>query len=414
MLSLVFSVAVSMASLDGDHRVEPARFGDFGAYWVAGRCLVEGRDCHDPRQVELVAARQDVHQAFVTWNPPWALLPFALLALLPFPAAALVWTGLSAALVAWVGIVVGRRWGLSDFWSVVLSITFVPVGACLGISQLSILVLAGVVGYREFCRQDKPILGGACLALASIKPHLVALVWIAAALAGTWRQRVFVLSGMTLTIAFASSAVLMLEPRALANYALAVANPSPTFPTNYFSAAPAMWLRWVVEECFHKSGWVWISYVPITVGMIAIAWMAARKAVDDDRLFDRALVLSSVAAPYSWLYDHAILLPAYLSIWSVIRERKVKTVALATAAVAIEIGFAVAIGMRAPESWYFPVPLLLAALLFATRTLRTTNRDEEEGKWEPGDATSVTGGCDRSSQNEAGRQPIAVRCPIRN
>ena len=79
--------------------------GDMRSYWIAARCALAGFDPYRPGNLDAMAGTATA--AFV--YPPITLVPFSLLAQLPFAAAAGVWIGIKIALLA-VLVVTWRGW----------------------------------------------------------------------------------------------------------------------------------------------------------------------------------------------------------------------------------------------------------------------------------------------------------------
>ena len=158
-------------------------FGDFIAFWSAGRAALEGHAA----QVHDVATVGAYHQmavpgvAFVApWNsPPTFLLIAAGLAALPYPVAALVFLGMGAA----VYFVAARKLAPE---AMIFAATLPAALYHLGTVQTGLLI-AGVSGLALHWLDRRPLLGGALVSVLAIKPHL-ALLWpLLLALSGRWR-----------------------------------------------------------------------------------------------------------------------------------------------------------------------------------------------------------------------------------
>lgn len=365
LVALLMSATIGGGSEAGR---SPARFGDFGAYWVAARCVIEGRNSRDPSEVEMVARREGIHQTFVTWNPPWALLLLVPFALLPLELGALFWLATNILLVIGAAVLWGRRTGLRAFPSVVLGITFVPVAVCLGFSQLSILVLAGVVAYWTLSQAGRPFLSGLALFAATTKPHLVTLVWILVFFNGSFKSRAYTLLGLGSTLTASLAVLLIWRPESIGDYFQSLSHPSASAPTNFVSATPAAWLQWFMEVIyFHWSEshlrMHWIAYLPVLVVAPLMAMAAVRRPIDD-RLFESALVLSILLLPYGWHYDQVLLLPAYLSLCGrAFRSRDVMNMSLLLAGmVAFELGSGGMLATRTPERYFVVWPVVFCLI----------------------------------------------------
>jgi alpha-1,2-mannosyltransferase len=170
-------------------------FGDFIAFWSAGRAVLDGQ-AHRVHDVDLIAqyhqqAVPDV--AFVApWNSPPTFLPIAaLLALLPFPLAALVWLTGSGALY----VSAARKLAPG---SLLFALTLPAALYHIGSVQTGLWV-AGVSGLALYWLDKRPRVAGTLVALLAIKPHL-AVLWPLFLLL-TQRWRAFVAAALS-TIAF--------------------------------------------------------------------------------------------------------------------------------------------------------------------------------------------------------------------
>lgn len=381
---LVLSMWALISGPVEGHNPPPARYGDFGAYWVAGRCLLEHRNWYDPEEVDALARREKIHQAFVTWNPPWTLLLLSPLALLPFEAAALLWASINASLATGVAILWGRRKGLSAFASTTLGITFVPVAVCIGFSQLSILVLASATAYWILSRAGRPFWAGFALLAATTKPHLVSLVWILMVFHGPPRFRAYSWIGLAVAMAATLVAMTFWRPESLLNYCDAVRDPTESAPTNYIAATAPAWVQWAVESAWNESSGSdvrlhWIAYVPLLIAAPVMARVALRRS-STDRLFETALVVSVLLLPYGWHYDQTLLLPAYLSLCAAVAvpasgmDMSLSCGGLA----AFEAGSAAMLMLRTPEKFFFVWPVLFSVAWHSTPARESSQPAVEE------------------------------------
>lgn len=378
IVGLGIALSAGSPALKGDGT---ARFGDFAAYWVAGRAFWEGESPVDPTVVEQIAEREKLSQAFVVWNPPWFLAAIAPFSLLPFDVAAVGWCALNVALAVRVGLLLGARIGLSEFWSVVLTMTFVPIGICLGMSQWTILVLAGVVGYDHFRRTGRPVRAGVCLALASFKPHLVPIVWIAALLVGPWRERVRVWSAFVMTIGLTTALLVGARPALWTWFIHAWAHPAPSDPTRYFSATVPRWLQWLAEHSTGASSLPWVALMPFLVIALVILIRVLRGWNIDSLSLGDALLLSLLVVPYGWHYDQALLLPTYLLLAGVAFRSAHHPTWIGAALVAWELLFVALLWTRADESLFVVGLVGLAAIrVFAQHDFQMGNFGDASAK----------------------------------
>jgi alpha-1,2-mannosyltransferase len=160
-------------------------FGDFIAFWSAGRAALDGFAA----QVHDLALIGRYHQAAVPgvayiapWNsPPTFLLIAALFALLPYPAAAMAFLGVSGAIYLYAA-----RKLVPDTRLLIFAVTLPAALYHLGTVQTGLLV-AGISGLALVWLDRRPLRAGALIGLLVIKPHLAILWPFMLAFSGRWR-----------------------------------------------------------------------------------------------------------------------------------------------------------------------------------------------------------------------------------
>ena len=160
-------------------------FGDFIAFWGAGRAAIEGAapQVHDPLVLQSYQ-REAVPglPVLAGWNsPPTFLLIATVLGALPYPVAALVWLGVGAALYIFAASKI-----LTDRRALIFALTLPAALYHIGSIQTG-LVIAGASALALCWLDRKPLAAGAIIAMLAIKPHM-ALLWpIFLAATGRWR-----------------------------------------------------------------------------------------------------------------------------------------------------------------------------------------------------------------------------------
>lgn len=182
-------------------------FGDFIAFWSAGRLALEGEVAavNDADAILAMSREAVPNQAgYFPWrNPPPFLLVVTPLAALPYAAAAVAFLLASAALFA-----VGLRLLLPDRRALVFPLASPTFVFHLGSVQLTPLV-TGLHALAFNWLDRRPIAAGAAIAALAVKPHLAVLWPLALVCQGRWR--VFV-SAATFAIGFAGLAALVFGP----------------------------------------------------------------------------------------------------------------------------------------------------------------------------------------------------------
>jgi len=177
---------------------------DFRAFYSAGQMLLAGVgvDFYDPMtqyswQSKFVEMSSPA-QLLVFLNPPFVAIPFALVAMLPMPAAYLAWAIVNVTLLAIVCYLLveiladaGHR---AQYAVLVLTLLFLPVIVTLMQGQLSFLLMIGVLmSWRAF-QAGKELESGLWLGLLLVKPQLA----LVPALVMLWQRQWRALAGLTL------------------------------------------------------------------------------------------------------------------------------------------------------------------------------------------------------------------------
>jgi hypothetical protein len=222
----------------------------------------------------------------------------------------------------------GRRSGQLHM----LCYCFAPALICLVAGQIGIFLLLGIVLFLWLYRL-RPFLAGAALVVCLLKPHLfllfgtVLLLWVI----NTRRYRI--LAGFGTGLLAACVFALCLDPHAWSHYARMLALQRPTEPL-----VPS--LSRMFRYYVHRD-WVWLQFLPAVVGGCSSIWYFwSRRGRWNWLEHGSLLLLVSVAcAPYAWITDESVLLPAILvSLYRATDSgRSLLPFALIVAAVLLEI-----------------------------------------------------------------------------
>ncbi len=149
-------------------------FGDFIAFWSAGKATLEG---HVAQLHERAFLTQVQHAAIpgmrvmAPWNSPPPFLFFVIpFALLPYGPAAVLWLALTGALY-----LIAASKILPDKRALIFAVTLPAALYHLGTEQVGLLI-AGLSGLALYWLDKRPRASGALVSLLIIKPHL-AVVW---------------------------------------------------------------------------------------------------------------------------------------------------------------------------------------------------------------------------------------------
>lgn len=352
------SMLVCVVALAGN--VASAR--DFVVYWATGQQLVHHANPYDPAammQIEHSAGLNPGYGPLFMRNPPWAL-PLALpLGWLNLRSGAFLWSLvlLTCLLVSgWLLWQLHGRPANRIHW---LSISFAPALICLFIGQTALFALLGLVLFL-YLYPRRPVLAGVALWFCTLKPHLflpfgaVLLAWIVVS------KSYKILAGATLALAASCVLALGIDPAAWTDYLQMMRAPSVE---KEFIPCLSVALRLGLSPTA-----TWLQYLPVA---LACAWALVyfwqhRQNWDWTKHGSLLMMVSVIAAPYCWIYDQGIVIPALLHGAYTTRFRPMLTV-LALASLPIEIGLMA--GIRITSALYlWTAPVWLAWYLIAVAT----------------------------------------------
>jgi len=290
---------------------------DFLSYWATGRQLVHHANPYDRDAIWALehSAGLDARTVLIMRNPPWALPIAYPLGFLPLRFAGILWTLL---LLACLLISIRMLYQLHGsppnriHW---LGFAFTPAIICLTMGQTSLFALLGLILFLRFHRCH-PFSAGAALWLCALKPHLflpfvaVLAVWILVS------RSYKLLAGFTFALAVTTAAAYLIDPRAWPNYIRLMRSPSVE---NQFIPCLAGALRhWLRPQA------TWLQYLPVALACLwALVYYWRRRAHWDWLTGSSLLMLVSLlAAPYAWLYDQCLVIPALLDGAYATRSRK--------------------------------------------------------------------------------------------
>jgi hypothetical protein len=305
---------------------------DFVVFWATGQQLVHHANPYDAaamKQIEHAAGLNTGYNVLFMRNPPWAL-PLALpLGLLGLRVGAFLW---SITIVACLVVSVLMLWRMQGrppnhlHW---LGLSFGPALVCAMMGQTTLFSLLGYVLFLDLHRK-RPFLAGASLWLCLLKPHLfipfgvVLLLWILVF------RRYKVLAGVLVALGASCSVVYLLDPTAWADYAQMMH--TNLQEQEYIPCLVVVLRRWLRPHS------VWLQYLAPALGSVwaLIYFWPRRHAWEWERYGNPLVLVSLVAAPYSWVYDGGLAIPALLQGAYLTRSRILLAI-LAVASISIEV-----------------------------------------------------------------------------
>ncbi len=350
---------------------------DFMSLWSGGRAVLLGLNPYDPAVWRSLRAANgsawfpDPRAPF----PLWTFLFTAPLALLPVPLAAAVWlTASGGALAAGSWILLrhgpGRSLAPFELALVALGVLLTPAVLLMFVpGQLTAFLFLALAGFvRHFSR--RPVLAGACLAVMLLKPNAFI---VAAPLLGLWllwRRQGRVIAGGFVTGLVLWAATWLLEPGWLPAWL------NVTEKTSVVTITPTLWgLAGVVGG----QGWWLVGLIlcALLTGLVA-HFVFSRPELSPWSVLSLAVCLSLLVTPYTWVYEHTLLLLPWL-LW--LTRRRGQPGPLAGWAV-LTLGlpwliFMLAIA-RVNDAWGWLVPAItLAAIIWLERPAKEPVHEPE-------------------------------------
>lgn len=283
---------------------------DFVQYWVVGQLLVHGENPYGIEGNSRLERSIGVHRNYpgfnIAPNPPvifWLTLPLGLVGI---RTAAIFWlllllVGLAAS-IRMIWVLNGRPGG----GLYLLGLCFTPVIYCVMIGQLGILLLLCVTAFL-LLHNSRPFAAGAVLAFCMVKPHLFLPLGAVLILWGLQRRSYRLLMGFAAALAATVAIAFWLDPHAWGQWAelmrslALIDRPVPTL---------SRWFRRMVDEPA-----TWVQFVPEIAGCLWGAWYFWTRRARWNWM-DEGLLLTIVSvgcAPFAWVTDEALLLPALLT-----------------------------------------------------------------------------------------------------
>ena len=337
---------------------------DFVAFWSTGQLLAHHSNPYDAAallQLERAAGFPSHYDVMYMLNPPWNLPLVYPLGFLGVHAASIVWSFLQLVCFAGSIYLLWAMHGKRKNLRLALGYTFAPALICLIMGQLTIFALLGLVLFLRYHRTH-PFLAGMSLWFCLLKPHLllpfglVTLVWIFES------KNYRVLYGVISSVAASGAIALYLAPHSWNQYLSAFRNPG-----GQYTCVPCVSVLLRVWISRNTGG---LEYIPaIVAGVWALFYFWRRRANWDWTTAGSLLILVSIlVAPYAWLYDQALAVPALMQGVYTARSRAM-LVSLALLTVLVEVALMAIIWK--PETLYtwtlWSAPAWVIWYLMATR-----------------------------------------------
>ena len=304
---------------------------DFVVYWATGQQLVHHANPFDEdamRRIEQGAGLDAKFKVGLMRNPPWAMVLAYPLGFIGLRVGAFLWSLLLLGCLAGSVLMLWRMHGSPGNYLHWLGFSFAPALLCVSMGQTSLFVLLGYVLFLRLHREHQ-FLAGVSLWFCALKPHLflvfgvVLLVWIV--LSKSYK----ILAGAAAAMAASCAAVYCIDPAAWGQYAQMMRTYGiENEPIPCMSTLLRLWIRPQA---------MWLEFLPAAVGCAwALGYFFVRRRTWDWMKDGSVLMLVSIlAAPYCWIIDESLAIPALLHGAYLTRFRPLLAV-LALASVAIE------------------------------------------------------------------------------
>lgn len=281
---------------------------DYVIYWATGQQLIHRDNPYDTDAMGRIEHSAGLSTRFTVGfmrNPPWALPVTLPLGLVGMRLGALLW---SLASFACLAISIRVLWLMLPDCKIYLpwlGVIFTPAVLCVTMGQTSIFALLGYVLFLRF-HATRPFIAGASLWLCALKPHLflpfglVLLAWVLIS------RSYKILAGATAAFAAGCMATALIDPAAWIEYARMMR--ACGIEREFIPCLSIALRLWVSPQS------TWLQYLLSALGC---AWALCyfwprRHAWDWMRDGSLLMLVSIVTAPYCWLFDQALAIPALL------------------------------------------------------------------------------------------------------
>jgi hypothetical protein len=305
---------------------------DYIFYWATGQQLVRHANPYDPvavTQLERAAGLPLKMNPGLMRNPSWAL---PLVYPLGFIGLRVGWVLWALLLLACLVVSVHLLWiiyGRPGNRRYLLGYSFGPALVCVIYGQTSLFALLGFVLFLRLHRTH-PFLAGISLWLCALKPHLF-LPFSVVLVAWVLVSRSYKLLAGAAVAMFASCAITFaIDPLAWTQYSQMVH--SSGVENEYIPCLSYLLRAWLSPHS------IWLQYLPAALGCTwALAYYWPRRHTWNWLVNGSPLMLVSIlVAPYSWIYDQGLVIPALLQGAFLTRSRNL-LIALAFMSALVEI-----------------------------------------------------------------------------
>jgi hypothetical protein len=308
---------------------------DFVVYWATGQQFAQHGNPYDKAalsRLERSAGLPPEYGVMYMRNPPWTLPITLPLGFFGVRTASFLWSLLLvaclAASVQMLWVMCGSPGNRLHF----LGYSFAPAILCLMFGQTSLFALLGLVLFLRL-HERRPALAGMSLWLCALKPHLFVPFGVVL-LAWAFVSRSYkLLAGAAVAMGASCVIVYLIDPTAWLQYAQMM-HASGVVDREYIPCLTVVMRLWLNPSA------IWLQYLPTAFGCLwALSYFWLRRNEWSWRNDGSLLMLVSLlVAPYSWLFDQALVIPAlFQGIYLTKSRNLLLTLALASALIEVAI-----------------------------------------------------------------------------
>jgi hypothetical protein len=294
---------------------------DFVNYWASGRLNIDGENPYDAQNTEQlqIAAGGDPSGSYtvsIMLNPPWAISLIMPFGLLNYSLSRSLWLILSIALILISSLLLWRIYdgNPKNRWIALLVIfMFAPTISVLKVGQIGAVILLGLTGFLYFTVVDRnDWLAGVFLAVASIKPQVAYLFWIAIIFWIIQERRLLLVLSTSIGVLILTIIAWLFNPHIIQHYLLMLQTYQISDWANPTIGAYLRYFFFGIDKFY-------IQFLPTVLGCIWFIyyWIKNHNAWNWVDKLPLLLLLSQLTSSYTWTYDLVIIIPAIVqaTIW---------------------------------------------------------------------------------------------------
>jgi hypothetical protein len=320
-LSLIFSVYILIRISPTLSKPKYLPSDDFVPYWASGRLNIYGDNPFDPQkteqlQISVGGESSGAYTISIMLNPPWAITLVMPFGFLNYSVSRFWWLIYSILLIFASSLLLWRIFSGNpkQRWLALLVVfMFAPTISVLEVGQIAPLLLLGLTGFLYFTVVERnDWLAGVFLSLASIKPQVAYLFWVALLFWIIQERRWFVVLSTSISVMLLSFIAWLFNPHIFQQYFGMLqtyqisdwANPTIGAYLRFF---------WFGIDKF------WLQFLPSIIGCIWFIyyWYKHHSSWDWVDELPLLLIISQITSSYTWTYDLVILIPAIIqaTVW---------------------------------------------------------------------------------------------------